>query len=153
MTKASLITGITGQGGSCLAELLSGKGYEVYGLVRRLSTPSMSRISHIVDDIIMRQNYVEVMWQMLPQDAPGDYVVATGSSHSVKEFVELAFSAAGLDWRDHVKTEERFIRPAEVPELRGDASKAKERLGWAAKTSIEELVEMMVRADVERMAG
>lgn len=98
-------------------------------------------------------DYVEAMWRMLQQDAPEDYVVATGSSHSVKEFVEMAFSAMGLDWRDHVKTDERFIRPAEVPELRGDASKAKEKLGWAAKTSFEELVEMMVRADMERISG
>jgi GDPmannose 4,6-dehydratase len=90
---------------------------------------------------------------MLQQDAPEDYVVATGSSHSVKEFVEMAFSAMGLDWRDHVKTDERFIRPAEVPELRGDASKAKEKLGWVPKTSFEELVEMMVRADTERILG
>lgn len=120
MTKAALITGITGQDGSYLSELLLGKGYEFYGLVRRLSTPNMSRISHIVDDIIMRQNYVKAMWLMLQQDAPDDYVVATGASHSVKEFVEMVFSAAGLDWRDHVKMDERFMRPAEVPELRGE---------------------------------
>jgi GDPmannose 4,6-dehydratase len=318
MTKAALITGITGQDGSYLAELLLGKGYEVYGLVRRLSTPNMSRISHIADNIIFLEgdltdqsslnvavqtaqpdevynlaaqsfvatswnqpvltgnvtglgvtrileavkhfcrdakfyqasssemfgnveevpqneltrfrprspyaiakvygfyttvnyresfdmfccngilfnhesprrgiefvtkkitdgvariyhgnskelrlgnldakrdwgyaaDYVEAMWQMLQQDAPEDYVVATGSSHSVKEFVEMAFSAMGLDWRDHVKTDERFIRPAEVPELRGDASKAKEKLGWVPKTSFEELVEMMVRADMDRI--
>ena len=318
MTKAALITGITGQDGSYLAELLLGKGYEVYGLVRRLSTPNMSRISHIADNIIFLEgdltdqsslnvavqtaqpdevynlaaqsfvatswnqpvltgnvtglgvtrileavkhfcrdakfyqasssemfgnveevpqneltrfrprspyaiakvygfyttvnyresfdmfccngilfnhesprrgiefvtkkitdgvariyhgnskelrlgnldakrdwgyaaDYVEAMWQMLQQDAPDDYVVATGSSHSVKEFVEMAFSAMGLDWRDHVKTDERFIRPAEVPELRGDASKAKEKLGWVPKTSFEELVEMMVRADMDRI--
>ncbi len=148
-----MITGIIGQGGSYLAELLLGKVYEVYGFVRRLSTPNMSWISHIVDDIIMRQNYVEAMWQMLQQDAPDDYVVATGESHSVREFVEMAFSSVGLDWRDHVKMDERFMRPAEVPELRGDASKAKEALGWAAKTSFEELVEMMVGADVERMVA
>ena len=90
---------------------------------------------------------------MLQQDAPDDYVVATGASHSVEEFVEMAFSAAGLDWRDHVKTDERFMRPAEVPELRGDASKARGKLGWMPKTSFEELVEMMVRADVERISG
>jgi len=315
-----LITGITGQDGSYLAELLLGKGYEVYGLVRRLSTPNMSRISHIVDNIIFLEgdltdqsslnvavqtaqpdevynlaaqsfvatswnqpvltgnvtglgvtrileavkhfcrdakfyqasssemfgnvnevpqneltrfrprspyaiakvygyyttvnyresfdmfccngilfnhesprrgiefvtkkitdgaarihhgnskelrlgnldakrdwgyagDYVEAMWQMLQQDAPDDYVVATGESHSVEEFVEMAFSAAGLDWRDHVKMDERFMRPADVPELRGDASKAREKLGWAPKTSFEDLVEMMVRADLERISG
>ena len=320
MTKAALITGITGQDGSYLAELLLGKGYEVYGLVRRLSTPNMSRISHIVDNIIFLEgdltdqsslnvavqtaqpdevynlaaqsfvatswnqpvltgnvtglgvtrileavkhfcrdakfyqasssemfgnvnevpqneltrfrprspyaiakvygyyttvnyresfdmfccngilfnhesprrgiefvtkkitdgaarihhgnskelrlgnldakrdwgyagDYVEAMWQMLQQDAPDDYVVATGESHSVEEFVEMAFSTAGLDWRDHVKMDERFMRPADVPELRGDASKAREKLGWAPKTSFEDLVEMMVRADLERISG
>jgi GDPmannose 4,6-dehydratase len=317
MTKAALITGITGQDGSYLAELLLAKGYEVYGLVRRLSTPNMSRISHIADNIIFLEgdltdqsslnvavqtaqpdevynlaaqsfvatswnqpvltgnvtglgvtrildavkhfcrdakfyqasssemfgnveevpqnedtrfcprspyaiakvygyyttvnyresygmfccngilfnhesprrgiefvtrkitdgvarihaghskelrlgnldakrdwgyaaDYVEAMWRMLQQDAPDDYVVATGESHSVREFVEMAFSSVGLDWRDHVKMDERFMRPAEVPELRGDASKAKEALGWAAKTSFEELVEMMVRADIKK---
>lgn len=317
MTKAALITGITGQDGSYLAELLLEKGYEVYGLVRRLSTPNMSRISHIADNIIFLEgdltdqsslnvavqtaqpdevynlaaqsfvatswnqpvltgnvtglgvtrildavkhfsrdakfyqasssemfgnvdevpqnedtrfcprspyaiakvygyyttvnyresydmfccngilfnhesprrgiefvtrkitdgvarihggnakelrlgnleakrdwgyaaDYVEAMWLMLQQDLPDDYVVATGASHSVEEFVEMAFSAAGLDWRDHVKMDERFMRPAEVPELRGDASKAKEKLGWAAKTSFEDLVEMMVRADIKK---
>jgi GDPmannose 4,6-dehydratase len=315
MTKAALITGITGQDGSYLAELLLAKGYEVYGLVRRLSTPNMSRISHIADNIIFLEgdltdqsslnvavqtaqpdevynlaaqsfvatswnqpvltgnvtglgvtrildavkhfcrdakfyqasssemfgnveevpqnedtrfcprspyaiakvygyyttvnyresygmfccngilfnhesprrgiefvtkkitdgvarihagrskelrlgnldakrdwgyaaDYVEAMWLMLQQDAPDDYVVATGESHSVREFVEMAFSSVGLDWMD-----ERFMRPAEVPELRGDASKAREALGWAAKTSFEELVEMMVEADVERMVA
>jgi GDPmannose 4,6-dehydratase len=320
MTKAALITGITGQDGSYLAELLLAKGYEVYGLVRRLSTPNMSRISHIADNIIFLEgdltdqsslnvavqtaqpdevynlaaqsfvatswnqpvltgnvtglgvtrildavkhfcrdakfyqasssemfgnveevpqnedtrfcprspyaiakvygyyttvnyresygmfccngilfnhesprrgiefvtkkitdgvarihagrskelrlgnldakrdwgyaaDYVEAMWLMLQQDAPDDYVVATGESHSVREFVEMAFSSVGLDWRDHVKMDERFMRPAEVPELRGDASKAREALGWAAKTSFEELVEMMVEADVERMVA
>ena len=320
MTKAALITGITGQDGSYLAELLLEKGYEVYGLVRRLSTPNMSRISSIADNIIFLEgdltdqsslnvavqtaqpdevynlaaqsfvatswnqpvltgnvtglgvtrildavkqfsrdakfyqasssemfgnvnevpqnedtrfcprspyaiakvygyyttvnyresfdmfccngilfnhesprrgiefvtrkitdgvariyhgnskelrlgnldakrdwgyaaDYVVAMWLMLQQDAPDDYVVATGASHSVEEFVEMAFSAAGLDWRDHVKTDERFMRPAEVPELRGDASKARGKLGWMPKTSFEELVEMMVRADVERISG
>lgn len=316
MTKAALITGITGQDGSYLAELLLKKGYEVYGLVRRLSTPNMSRISHIAENIIFLEgdltdqsslnvavqtaqpdevynlaaqsfvatswnqpvltgnvtglgvtrvmdavkhfchdakfyqasssemfgnveevpqnedtrfrprspyaiakvygyyttinyresydmfccngilfnhesprrgiefvtrkitdgvarihggrskelrlgnldakrdwghaaDYVEAMWLMLQQDEPDDYVVATGESHSVREFVEMAFSVAGLDWRDHVKTDERFMRPAEVPELRGDASKAREKLGWRPKTSFEELVEMMVRADIQ----
>jgi GDPmannose 4,6-dehydratase len=320
MTKAALITGITGQDGSYLAELLLKKGYEVYGLVRRLSTPNMSRISHIADNIIFLEgdltdqsslnvavqtaqpdevynlaaqsfvatswnqpvltgnvtglgvtrildsvkqfsrdakfyqasssemfgnvndvpqnedtrfcprspyaiakvygyyttvnyresfdmfccngilfnhesprrgiefvtrkitdgvarihagcskelrlgnldakrdwgyaaDYVEAMWRMLQQDAPDDYVVATGESHSVREFVELAFSSVGLDWRDHVKMDERFMRPAEVPELRGDASKAREALGWAAKATFKELVEIMVRADMERMVG
>jgi GDPmannose 4,6-dehydratase len=318
MTKAALITGITGQDGSYLAELLLNKGYEVYGLVRRLSTPNMSRISHIADNIIFlegdltdqsslnvamqtaqpdevynlaaqsfvatswnqpvltgnvtglgvtrvldavkhfchdarfyqasssemfgnvdevpqseltrfrprspyaiakvygyyttvnhresydmfccngilfnhesprrgiefvtrkitdgvsrihqglskelrlgnldakrdwgyAEDYVEAMWLMLQQDVPDDFVIATGESHSVREFVEIAFSSAGLDWRDHVKMDERFMRPADVPELRGNATKAREKLGWKPKTSFEELVTMMVEADLERM--
>ena len=317
MTKAALITGITGQDGSYLAELLLNKGYEVYGLARRLSTPNMSRINHIADNIIFLEgdltdqsslnvamqtsqpdevynlaaqsfvatswnqpvltgnvtglgvtrvldavknfchdakfyqasssemfgnvdevpqneltrfcprspyaiakvygyyttvnhresyemfccngilfnhesprrgiefvtkkitdgvarihqglskelrlgnldakrdwgyagDYVEAMWLMLQQEEPDDYVIATGESHSVREFVEMAFSAVGLDWRDHVKMDERFMRPAEVPELRGDASKARDKLGWMPETSFEELVEMMVKADLEK---
>ncbi len=320
MTKAALITGITGQDGSYLAELLLNKGYEVYGLVRRLSTPNTSRISHIVDKIIFLEgdltdqsslnvamqtaqpdevynlaaqsfvatswnqpvltgnvtglgvtrvldavkhfchdakfyqasssemfgnveevpqneltrfrprspyaiakvygyyttvnyresydmfccngilfnhesprrgiefvtrkitdgvarihhglaeelrlgnldakrdwgyagDYVEAMWLMLQQEEPDDYVIATGVSHSVREFVEMAFSSVGLDWRDHVKMDERFMRPAEVPELRGDASKARDRLGWSPETPFEELVEMMVKYDVERIGN
>ncbi len=320
MTKAALITGITGQDGSYLAELLLGKGYEVYGLVRRLSTPNMSRISSIADNIIFLEgdltdqsslnvamqtaqpdevynlaaqsfvatswnqpvltgnvtglgvtrvldavkhfchdarfyqasssemfgnvdevpqneltrfrprspyaiakvygyyttvnyresygmfccngilfnhesprrgiefvtkkitdgvaricrghskelrlgnldakrdwgfagDYVEAMWLMLQQDLPDDFVIATGESHSVREFVEMAFSSAGLDWQDHVKMDERFMRPADVPELRGDASKANQKLGWQPKTSFGELVSMMVKADLERVSG
>ena len=95
-------------------------------------------------------DYVEAMWLMLQQKKADDYVIATGESHSVKEFVELAFSAVGLDPQEYVKKDKRFMRPADVPELRGDASKARETLGWAPKNSFEELVNMMVKADVER---
>jgi GDPmannose 4,6-dehydratase len=98
-------------------------------------------------------DYVEAMWLMLQQEEPDDYVIATGVSHSVREFVEMAFSSVGLDWRDHVKMDERFMRPAEVPELRGDASKARDRLGWSPETPFEELVEMMVKYDVERIGN
>ena len=90
------------------------------------------------------------MWLMLQQDVPDDFVIATGESHSVREFVEMAFSSAGLDWQDHVKMDERFMRPADVPELRGDASKAREKLGWEPETSLGELVEMMVEADIQK---
>ncbi|MGE5041834.1 MAG: GDP-mannose 4,6-dehydratase [Candidatus Levyibacteriota bacterium] len=96
-------------------------------------------------------DYVEAMWMMLQQDRPDDYVVATGENHSVKEFVEVAFKTVGItDWEKHVtanKTE--HMRPAEVDYLIGDYSKAKEVLGWEPKTSFKELVEMMVKADVE----
>ena len=95
-------------------------------------------------------DYVKAMWLMLQQKEADDYVIATGESHSVRDFVELAFSAVGLDRQEYVKMDERFMRPADVPELRGDASKARAKLGWKPETSFEELVKMMVRADVVR---
>jgi GDPmannose 4,6-dehydratase len=95
-------------------------------------------------------DYVKAMWLMLQQDEPDDYVVATGVSHSVKEFAKLAFNAVGLNWEDYVIVDERYLRPAEVPDLRGDASKARTKLGWIPDTSFEELVRMMVDADVEK---
>ncbi|HYC20638.1 MAG TPA: GDP-mannose 4,6-dehydratase [Candidatus Bathyarchaeia archaeon] len=95
-------------------------------------------------------DYVKAMWLMLQRDEPDDYVIATGESHSVREFAALAFDHVGLDWEQYVKIDERFMRPAEVPDLKGDASKARARLGWAPETSFEELVHMMVEADVVR---
>jgi GDPmannose 4,6-dehydratase len=92
-------------------------------------------------------DYVEAMWLMLQQDEPDDYVVATGESHSVKEFVEEAFSYAGLNWRRHVEIDSRYFRPSEVDHLQGDASKARARLGWRPKVSFIELVQMMVDQD------
>jgi GDPmannose 4,6-dehydratase len=318
MTKTALITGITGQDGSYLAELLLEKGYEVYGLVRRLSTPNITRIAHIIDKINLvegdltdqsslnsamklvepdevynlaaqsfvgtswnqpvltgdvtgigavrilesaknfcesakvyqastsemfgkvceypqnentkfyprspygcakvyaywicvnyresynmfisngilfnhesprrglefvtrkitdgvariyhghakelrlgnldakrdwgyAKDYVEAMWLMLQQQKPNDYVIATGESHSVKEFVELAFSEAGLNWKDYVKIDPKFMRLAEVDFLVGDTSKAKRELGWKTKVKFEELVKIMVKADLERV--
>jgi GDPmannose 4,6-dehydratase len=318
MTKSALITGITGQDGSYLAELLLEKGYDVYGLIRRLSTPNISRIEHIlpnielvegdltdqssINDAIHRlqpdeiynlaahsfvgtswnqpvligdvtgvgvvrllegvrhscpdariyqastsemfgkvhetpQNentrfyprnpygfskvygywafvnyrerygmhlsngilfnhesprrgiefvtrkitdgvariklgladelrlgnldakrdwghaadYVEAMWLMLQQEEPDDYVIATGKAHSVQEFVELAFDAVGLDWEKYVMIDSKFVRPAEVELLQGDASKAKRVLGWEPKVTFEELVKTMVDADMERL--
>ncbi len=318
MTKTALITGITGQDGSYLAELLLEKGYEVHGLIRRLSTPNISRIQHILDKInlvegdltdqsslnnVMRdiqpdevynlaaqsfvatswnqpvltgdvtgmgvvrlleavryfcgdarvyqasssemfgkisespQNentkfyprspygfakvyaywacvnyresynmhitngilfnhesprrglefvtrkitdgvariyhglakelklgnldarrdwgyageYVKAMWLMLQQDKPDDYVIATGESHSVREFVELAFNEVGLDWEEYVKVDPKFFRPAEVDYLVGDYSKAKMVLGWEPKVKFDELVRMMAKADIERL--
>jgi len=95
-------------------------------------------------------DYVRAMWLMLQRDEPDDYVIATGKSHSVREFAALAFDHVGLDWEKYVTFDERFMRPAEVPDLRGDASKARARLGWAPETSFETLVHMMVEADVAR---
>jgi GDPmannose 4,6-dehydratase len=98
-------------------------------------------------------DYVEAMWLMLQQDEPSDYVVATGETHFVREFVELAFERAGLDWEQYVVQDERFMRPAEVDQLIGDPTKAKEQLGWEPRTSFRELVEMMVDADLERLGS
>ncbi len=97
-------------------------------------------------------DYVEAMWLMLQQEAPDDYVVATGEAHSVKEFVEIAFNHLGIsDWDKYVVSNvEAHLRPAEVDHLIGDYAKAKEKLGWSPKTSFEQLVKMMVDADLER---
>lgn len=317
MKKTALITGITGQDGSYLAELLLSKGYDVYGLIRRLSTPNISRIEHILDKIELVEgdltdqssldnamrtalpdevynlaaqsfvatswnqpvltgdvsglgvvrilesvrhqckdahvyqastsemfgkvqevpqnentrfyprspygfakvygywscvnyresygmhvsngilfnhesprrgiefvtrkitdsvariyhglaselrlgnldakrdwgfagDYVEAMWLMLQQGKPDDFVIATGETHSVREFVELAFSEAGLKWDKYVVMDPKFVRPAEVDLLIGDASKARNVLGWKPKVKFKELVKMMVKADIER---
>ena len=96
-------------------------------------------------------DYVEAMWLMLQQDEASDYVVATGQPHSVREFAQIAFERAGLDWEQHVVVDSKFLRPAEVDKLIGDPTKAKERLGWEPRTSFRELVEMMVDADLERL--
>jgi GDPmannose 4,6-dehydratase len=92
--------------------------------------------------------YVEGMWRMLQQDEPDDYVLATNETHSVREFVELAFTHAGLDWREYVRHDERYERPAEVDLLIGDATKAKKGLGWEPKIRFPELVRIMVDADL-----
>jgi GDPmannose 4,6-dehydratase len=98
-------------------------------------------------------DYVDAMWRMLQQGEPDDYVVATGEPHSVREFYETAFAHAGLDPERYVKTDPEFLRPAEVDHLVGDASKAKQELGWQPRQSFRELVEMMVDADFERLAS
>ncbi|MHC1576617.1 MAG: GDP-mannose 4,6-dehydratase [Methanosarcinaceae archaeon] len=318
MSKNALITGITGQDGSYLADLLLDKGYNVYGLVRRLSTPNTSRIDHIIDSVEMLEgdltdqsslneamhtaqpdevynlaaqsfvgtswnqpvhtgdvtglgvirvleatrhiapdahlyqasssemfgkvqdtpqteqtkfhprspygvakvygywacvnyresydmhisngilfnhesprrgiefvtrkitneaariyhglsselrlgnldamrdwgfagDYVDAMWRMLQHDTPDDYVVSTGETHSVREFVELTFSSLGLDWEKYVVIDPKFVRPAEVQLLLGDATKARDVLGWEPNVRFEELISMMVEADVERL--
>jgi GDPmannose 4,6-dehydratase len=98
-------------------------------------------------------DYVRAMWTMLQQDEPDDYVVATGEAHSILEFAEPAFSHAGLDHEQYVKVDAEFLRPAEVDHLVGDASKAREKLGWEPTVTFQELVELMVDADLERVAA
>ncbi len=97
-------------------------------------------------------DYVHAMWLMLQQPAPDDYVVATGISHSVHELVEIAFSRVGLDWQKYVKTDPKFLRPAEVDHLIGNPAKAKRVLGWEPQVNFRQLVEMMVDADLARVS-
>src|SRR5438445_315951 len=192
--RTALVTGVTGQDGSYLAELLLQKGYEVVGVVRRTSHDSYERIGHLLDKIhvvpadlldqhsltaVTRKvshgvarivkgkaselrlgnldarrdwgyagDYVEAMWLMLQQPEPEDYVVGTGRQHTVRELCEVAFGHANLDWRQYVKVDPRLVRPAEVDILQADAAKARRQLGWAPRVSFEELVRMMVNADV-----
>ena len=96
-------------------------------------------------------DYVEAMWRMLQQEAPDDFVICTGETHSVREFCEFAFGRAGLDYKDHVVVDERFFRPAEVDLLVGDAAKAEAQFGWKARTRFSQLVEMMVDHDLETL--
>jgi GDPmannose 4,6-dehydratase len=99
------------------------------------------------------KDYVEAMWLMLQQPEPSDYVVATGVSHSVRELVQAAFGHVGLDPSRYVRRDERFVRPAELVNLVGDPSKARERLGWQAQTPFAELIQLMVDADLELLAS
>jgi len=97
-------------------------------------------------------DYVRAMWLMLQQDAPDDYVIATGETHTVREMCEIAFARVGLDWQQHVVQDPAFYRPAEVHLLLGDASKARQKLGWEPRYTFRQLIEMMVDADMERVA-
>jgi GDPmannose 4,6-dehydratase len=96
-------------------------------------------------------DYVEAMWLMLQQEQPDDYVIATGETHTVKEFLEAAFDYAELDWKKYVKIDPRYFRPAEVDLLIGDASKAKKKLGWKPSVTFEQLVKIMVDADMKNL--
>jgi GDPmannose 4,6-dehydratase len=97
------------------------------------------------------KDYVEAMWLMLQQDEPDDYVVATGETHSVREFLELAFGYVNLAWQDYVEFDERYLRPAEVELLIGDPAKAKQKLGWEPKVTFEQLVYLMMDADLQAL--
>ncbi|MFL5904573.1 MAG: GDP-mannose 4,6-dehydratase [Solirubrobacteraceae bacterium] len=99
------------------------------------------------------EDYVEAMWRMLQQDEPGDYVVATGKAHSVRKCVQIAFEHVGVDPERHVVMDERYLRPAEVDHLIGDATKAREQLGWAPKTSFEQMIRLMVDADAKSLGA
>jgi GDPmannose 4,6-dehydratase len=128
--------------------------------VTRKITRAVARIKAGLQDVVHLGNldarrdwgyaaeYVEAMWRMLQQDDPDDSVIATGTSHSVREFCQAAFERAGLDWEPHVRLDPRYQRPTEVDHLRGDASKAEQRMGWRAATDFHGLVRLMVDADI-----
>lgn len=97
-------------------------------------------------------DYVEAMWLMLQQDAPDDFVIATGETHTVEKLVDVAFSHAGLKWKDFVRQDPAFLRPAEVDLLIGDPSKAQQQLGWKPRVSFEQMIQMMVDSDIERLS-
>jgi GDPmannose 4,6-dehydratase len=129
--------------------------------VTRKITRAAARIKHGLDrklylgnlearrDWGYARDYVEAMWLMLQQDAPDDYVIATGESHSVREVLDVAFGALDLPWQPYVELDARYLRPTEVDHLRGDASHAREKLGWKPSVTFVELIKMMVRADEE----
>ena len=129
--------------------------------VTRKVTYQVARIKHGLADRLKMGNmdakrdwgyagdYVRAMWLMLQQPEPTDFVIATGETHSVGELVELAFSVAGLDWRDYVEIDPKLIRPAEVDYLRGDATLAREKLGWQPEVGFEELIRRMVESDLQ----
>jgi GDPmannose 4,6-dehydratase len=98
------------------------------------------------------KDYVEAMWLMLQQEEPEDYVIATGEAHSVRELVNVAFEHVGLNPEGHVRIDPRYLRPAEVEHLVGDYSKAREKLGWEPRTSFEEMIRLMVDADLELLS-
>ena len=131
--------------------------------VTRKITDGVARIYHGLTDELRLGNldakrdwgfagdYVEAMWMMLQRDTANDYVIATGETHTVREFCEIAFEAAGLDWEKYVKVDPKFMRPAEVNLLLGDSSKARKDLGWQPKVPFKKLVHMMVESDVDRI--
>ncbi|GJM83637.1 hypothetical protein HMSSN139_61330 [Paenibacillus sp. HMSSN-139] len=96
---------------------------------------------------------MKAMWLMLQQDKPDDYVISTGETHTVQELVEIAFGHAGLNWRDYVVIDPKFVRPAEVDLLLGDSSKAQKALGWKLEVGFEDLVKMMVDSDMRKLNG
>lgn len=183
MVKKALISGITGQDGSFLAEFLLAKGYQVHGIVRRASTFNTERLDsiyadpheqsarlylsygdltdgsglrHAIEKVqpqeiynLAAQSHVRVSFDQPEYTAD---VVATGQSHSVRDFLDVAAGRCGLDWKSVAEADPRYLRPTEVDYLMGDSSKIRKKLGWEPKVSFEELVRMMVDHDLE-LAG
>ena len=129
--------------------------------ITRKVTRAVGRISEGLQDKLYLGNldarrdwgfagdYIEAMWLMLQQEKPDDYVIATGEAHSVGDLVELAFAAASLDWRRHVEVDRRYFRPTEIDVSRGDATKAREVLGWKPRVTFSDLIKMMVEHDID----
>ncbi len=134
------------------------RGYE---FVTRKVTDGVARIKlGLIDELRLGNldakrdwgyagDYVRMMWMMLQQDEPDDYVICSGETHSVEELVQIAFDYAGLDWKKYIKIDQRFVRPAEVDLLIGDAAKAREKLGWETRVTFEEMIRMMVDNDLK----
>lgn len=133
--------------------------------VTRKITRAAARIKHGLEKKLFLGNlearrdwgfagdYVEAMWMMLQQDKPDDYVIATGESHAVRDVLDVAFGTLELDWKNYVEIDQRYFRPTEVDHLHGDATKAREKLGWKPKVTFKQLIEMMVRADEADVRG
>jgi GDPmannose 4,6-dehydratase len=153
--------GLHASSGICFNHEGERRGVE---FVTRKISYGVARIKHGLDEKLPLGNldarrdwgyagdFVRAMYLMLQQDQPDDFVIATGETHAVREFAELAFARAGLDWQDHVVVDPQFMRPSEVDLLVGDASKAHERLGWRPEVTFEDLVNRMVDADLELVA-
>jgi GDPmannose 4,6-dehydratase len=149
--------GLHASSGICFNHESPRRGIE---FVTRKVTQAVARIKLGLQDTLALGNldaerdwgyaadFVRAMWLMLQQEEPSDYVIATGETHSVRQLCEIAFSHVGLDWQKHVEVDERFLRPAEVDLLTGNADKARTRLGWKPQTSFPELVAMMVDSDL-----
>jgi len=128
-----------------------GKGYEVLATVGHIKDLPKSKLGVDVEKEFS-PDYVDAMWRMLGQEEPRDIVLATGETHTVREFVNEAFRQVDLDPSEYVRVDDQLFRPAEVHELRGDPSKAKDLLAWTAQVRFQELVKIMVEADLERTA-
>ncbi|MCS7465768.1 GDP-mannose 4,6-dehydratase [Stieleria sp. ICT_E10.1] len=137
-----------------------GESFVTRKITRAAAAISLGRQDHLLmgsldarRDWGYAPEYVEGMWRMLQHDQPGDYILATGVEHSVEDFLREAFAVVGLRWKNHYQVDARYLRPAEVCELRGDPSKASEVLGWKSQTNFNEIVARMVRSDLDLLAS